>query len=233
MSAIFISHSSKDNAIAGEVKSKLLEQGHRSIFLDFDPEDGIPSGRNWEKELYARLRGCQAVIVLCSEHYMASPWCFAEITQARSQGKHLFPLKIAACQVSSLLSDVQVTDLTLNPTEGYQRLWFGLKKVGLDPADLFDWDGTRPPYPGLLAFQEQDATVYFGRDTAIQGTMETLNRLQRLGGSRLVLDPFRPLGRPFDGLSMVLAGTFASFGKSRGIRLTRDTLLPQVLAARA
>jgi TIR domain len=72
MSAIFISHSSKDNAIAGEVKARLAEQGHRSIFLDFDPEDGIPAGWNWEKELYARLRGCQAVIVLCSEHSMAS-----------------------------------------------------------------------------------------------------------------------------------------------------------------
>jgi TIR domain-containing protein len=72
MSAIFISHSSKDNAIAGEIKAKLAQQGHRSVFLDFDPEVGIPAGRNWEKELYARLRGCQAVIVLCSEHSMAS-----------------------------------------------------------------------------------------------------------------------------------------------------------------
>jgi hypothetical protein len=35
MSAIFISHSSKDNAIASEVKARLVEQGHRSIFLDF------------------------------------------------------------------------------------------------------------------------------------------------------------------------------------------------------
>lgn len=257
MSAIFISHSSKDNAVAGEVKAKLLEQGHRSVFLDFDPEDGIPAGRNWEKELYARLRGCQAVIVLCSGHSMASPWCFAEITQARSLGKHLFPLKVADCQISPLLSDVQVTDLTLNLSEGYQRLWSGLKKVGLDPADLFDWDGARPPYPGLLAFQEQDAAVYFGRDAAIQGTMETLNRLQHLGGSRLVLvlgasgsgksslvragviprlkrdrdrwlvlEPFRPLGRPFDQLAMVLAGAFASLGNARDWKPIRDALNP-------
>jgi len=106
---------------------------------------------------------------------------------ARALGKHLLPLKVAACQISSLLSDVQVTDLTLNPTDGFQRLWSGLKQVGLDPADLFNWDGIRTPYPGLLAFEEQDAAVYFGRDAAIQKTMETLNRLQRLGGPRLVL----------------------------------------------
>jgi TIR domain len=187
MSAIFISHSSKDNAIAGAIKGKLAEQGHRSVFLDFDPAAGIPAGRQWEKEIYVRLRGCQAVIVLCSEHSMASPWCFAEITQARALGKHLFPLKVAACQISPLLSDVQVIDLTLNPTEGYQRLWSGLRNVGLDPTDLFNWDGTRSPYPGLLAFQEHDAAVYFGRDSAIQGTIETLNRLQRLGNARLAL----------------------------------------------
>ena len=257
MSAIFISHSSKDNAVAGEIKAKLLEQGHRSFFLDFDPEIGIPAGHSWEQELYARLRGCQAMIVLCSEHSMTSPWCFAEITQARSQGKHLFPLKIDACQISPLLSDVQVTDLTLNPIEGYQRLWSGLKKVGLDPMDLFVWDGTRPPYPGLLAFQEQDAAVYFGRDAAIQGTIETLNRLQRLGGSRLVLvlgasgsgksslvragvvprlkrdndrwlvlEPFRPLGRPFDELAMVLAGASPRFRKTSDWKPIREALNP-------
>jgi WD40 repeat protein len=255
MSAIFISHSSKDNTIAGEVKAKLLAQGHRSVFLDFDPENGIPAGRNWEKELYLRLRACQAVVVLCSEHSMASLWCFAEITQARALGKHLFPLKTAPCQIPPLLSDLQVTDLTVNPAEGYQRLWSGLKNVGLDPRDLFDWDGSRPPYPGLLAFQEQDAAVYFGRNDAIQATMETLNRLQRLGGARLVLvlgasgsgksslvragvvprlkrdtdrwlvlEPFRPLGRPFDALALVFANAFAYFGAPRDWKGMREVL---------
>jgi WD40 repeat protein len=167
-------------------------------------------------------------------------------------GKHLFPIKTTTCQIPPLLSDVQVTDLTVNPAEGYQSIWSGLKKVGLDPMELFDWDGSRPPYPGLLAFQEQDAAVYFGRNDAIQATMETFNRLQRLGGAGLVLvlgasgsgksslvragvaprlkrdkdrwlvlEPFRPFGRPFDELAIVLANAFASFGDPRdwkGIR---------------
>jgi len=90
MSAIFLSHSSADNVVAGEVATRLLEMGHRSVFLDFDPALGIPAGRHWEQELYARLRGCQAVIVLCSRASMASAWCFAEITHARAQGKALF-----------------------------------------------------------------------------------------------------------------------------------------------
>ena len=75
MSSIFISHSSKDNDWAASFKTKLAEAGHRSIFLDFDPEDGIPAGRSWEKELYAQLKSCQAVVVLCSKHSIGSSWC--------------------------------------------------------------------------------------------------------------------------------------------------------------
>ena len=187
MSAIFISHSSKDNSIAAEVKTRLEEQRHRSVFLDFDPVVGIPAGRNWERELYTRLRGCQAVIVLCSEHFLASQWCFAEITHARALGKPIFPMKIAPCSIPSLLQDHQVIDLTVEPATGYQRLWSGLKTAGLDPANQSVWDGSRPPYPGLMAFQEQDAAVYFGREKAVQETLEALNRLQRFGGPQLAM----------------------------------------------
>ncbi|MEM7351676.1 MAG: toll/interleukin-1 receptor domain-containing protein, partial [Acidobacteriota bacterium] len=89
MSAIFISHSSRDDAVAAELRERLAEQGHHSVFLDFDPAVGIPAGRDWERELYLRLRACQAVVVLCSEHSMASRWCFVEITHAKAFGKHI------------------------------------------------------------------------------------------------------------------------------------------------
>jgi WD40 repeat protein len=186
MSAIFISHSHSDNAAADDCKRKLATQGHHSVFLDFDPA-AIPAGRNWEKELYAALRACQAVIVLCSPQALASPWCFAEITQARALGKPVFPLLLADGTLPPLLSKVQAIDLTRAPEDGWRRLWAGLRLAGLDPTDPFDWDGTRPPYPGFLAFQEKDAAVYFGRDAAIHVTLETLNRLQRLGGARLLI----------------------------------------------
>jgi hypothetical protein len=76
---------------------------------------------------------------------MASPWCFAEITHARALGKALFPLKVSACEIHPLLRSVQVTDLTVNPEQGFARLWRGLKAAGLDPADSFDWDGSPRP----------------------------------------------------------------------------------------
>jgi WD40 repeat protein len=187
LSAIFLSHSSSDNVIAGVVSAALAQQGHRAVFLDFDAEQGIPAGRDWEKTLYAELRGCRVVIVLCSAHSMASPWCFAEITHARALGKALFPVKVSACEVHPLLKSVQVTDLTMNKDEGFARLWGGLKAAGLDPADSFDWDGSRPPYPGLLAFEEKDAAIFFGRDKEIREALDTLSRQQRFGGARFAL----------------------------------------------
>ena len=186
MSLIFISHSSEDNEVSAELHHRLAEQGHRSVFLDFEPADGIAAGREWEQELYRQLRVCQAVIVLCSQHSMASPWCFAEITHSKALGKHIFPVKIDDCSVKSVLLPYQVLDLKKDKEDAFRRLWRGLKQAGLDPADLFDWDGSRPPYPGLMAYQETDAPVFFGRNSEIQSTLELLNRLRQFGGARMV-----------------------------------------------
>jgi len=239
MSSIFLSHSSQDNAIAKEVKARLDEWGHRSVFLDFDPEQGIRAGRDWEKELYAQLRECHAVIVLCSHASMASRWCFVEITHAKALGKDVFPIKIDDAKVDPILTCKQVIDATVDWNDAYQRLEKGLLAAGLDPKGMFDWDGTRPPYPGLPAFQEQDAAIFFGRDKEIREGQALLNRLQQFGGPRLtlmlgasgsgksslmragllprlkrdqrwvVVEPFRPLEAPFDALAKVLSQRFA------------------------
>jgi formylglycine-generating enzyme required for sulfatase activity len=185
MSAIFISHSSKDNAAADVMRARLQGQAHRSVFLDFDPELGIPAGRHWEKELYTQLRGCRAVIVLCSEHSMTSQWCFAEIAYARALGKQLFPVKVAPCTITPLLADTEMIDLTADPDEAYLRLWSGLRIAGLDAASVFDWDGQRQPFPGLESFEENDAAVFFGRDNEVQQVIAALNHSRRLPDPRL------------------------------------------------
>lgn len=187
MSAIFISHSSHDNNMATEVRKLLENHGHRSVFLDFDPELGIPFGRDWEQELYAQLRSCQAVIILCSRHSMTSNWCFAEVTHAKALGKPIFPIKIGDCVINTVLTAHQVLDLTNKPDEAQQRLLRGLKKAGLDPSGAFDWDGRRPPYPGLMAFQEEDAAIFFGREPEIQRGLELMNRVRLFGGARMIL----------------------------------------------
>ena len=187
MSAIFISHSSKDNAWAERVATWLTEQGYEGIFLDFDPQVGIPAGRDWEKELYYQLRRCRAVVALCSENFKASEWCISEVAIASNLGKSLFPLQISPCTAPSLLGKAQFTRFTEDPDEGFKRLARGLAEAGLDPKDIFQWDTKRPPYPGLMAFQEKDAPVFFGRGEAIQEGLDRLHNLRRYGGKSLLL----------------------------------------------
>jgi hypothetical protein len=212
MSSIFISHSSRDNATAAEISAWLDDKGHRSVFLDFDPATGIPAGRDWEKELYRQIRTCRAVIALCSEAWMASRWCFMELTYARALGKHVFPLRIDTARFDDLLNETQVVDFRTHKPDAFNRLWNGLLTAGLDPAEAFDWDGSRAAYPGLLAFQKEDAAIFFGRDDEIGDGLDLLNKCHRLGDTRLVV----VLGASGSGKSsLVRAGMLP--------RLRRDT----------
>ncbi len=188
MGRIFISHSSRDNDEAKSLKACLEAHGHRSVFLDFDPADGIPAGRDWERELYQRVRTCQTMIVICSRASMDSRWCFMEITHARALGKPLLALKIDDCTLDAVLTDRQAVDLTKDDREtAYQRILQGIAAAGLDPAKTFPWDKKRPPYPGLMAFQEEDAAIFFGRGDEITHGLELLNRLHHLGEPRVVM----------------------------------------------
>ena len=187
MSAIFISNSSKDNAWAERIATWLKELGHESLFLDFDPENGIPAGSDWEKDLHHQLRRCRAVIALLSEHFITSDWCKGEVWIGSHQGKSIFPLQIGPCELPQILRGFQAIDLTTDPEDGLRRLGLGLAKAGLDPRNLLRWDSNRPPYPGLMAFQEADAAVFFGRDQEIQEGLDRLHNLRRYGGKALLM----------------------------------------------
>ncbi|MBL9135553.1 MAG: TIR domain-containing protein [Verrucomicrobiales bacterium] len=187
MSEIFISHSSHDRAAADRLWSWLAAEGFQGVFLDFHPEHGIPAGCDWEKVLYAKLRACRALLILCSEHSMSSDWCFAEITHARALGKHILPIKVGACRLRPPLDQLQTIDLISETVEGYECLRRGLVQAGMDPKASFTWDSRNSPYPGLMAFDEKDAAVFFGREEDVRGGLEVVKRLRTFGGPRVVL----------------------------------------------
>ena len=180
MSAIFISYNRHDAAVAQEILDWLGQLKHRSVFLDFDPALGVPAGRDWEQELYQQMRACRAVVVILTEHWTESKWCFAELALARALGKALLPIAVdSGVVVNSLVADYQVTVLSEGKSLARQRIERGLRRAGLDPTDNFDWDGTRPPFPGLMAFQEADAAIFFGRDDELHAAIDLLNRIRR------------------------------------------------------
>ena len=180
MTSFFISHSSQDGAASARVRDRLQTGGYESVFLDFDPEDGIPAGRNWERELYAQLRRSDAVIFLCSAASVASTWCFAELALARATGKPIFPIALETAVRHPLLEDSQSVEwIELGADSdgdvAFERLRNGFRSYGFDPLDTFAWDPNRAPFPGLLPLESEDAAVFFGREAEIE---ELLARLQ-------------------------------------------------------
>ncbi|MEX5719144.1 nSTAND1 domain-containing NTPase [Geodermatophilus maliterrae] len=188
MASVFISHSSGDQAVTARVVERLQAAGFAAMFVDFNPEQGVVAGRNWERELYAALRRTDAVVFLANEASVASRWCFAELSLARSLAHPVFPVRLRAGVDLPLLADVQWTDLTdlTDPEPGLIRLLAGLRSAGLDPADSFALEPGRSPYPGLVPFAQEDAAVFFGRQTETHRLMELLTPTLQRGPGRFV-----------------------------------------------
>jgi len=186
LSTIFISHRSTDNDDALALKKWLECQGHTSLFLDFDPMVGIPAGVDWEQRLYRELRRCQALIVVLTPDWLDSTWCRIEFAIAREKGKAVFVVRAKPCATGPVIPALQEVDGDAN---GLLALARGLKEHGLDPADAFNWDSTRPIYPGLSFFDVKDAAIFFGREEEGVAAAEAMRRLrlQPVGSAKLLL----------------------------------------------
>ncbi len=189
MALIFISHSSRDNQIVTTVAKQLKDGGFDSIFLDFDETEGILAGEEWEKRLYSEIKRSHAVIVILSQNWLDSKWCFAEYTQARALGKEILPLLVdpnaQKSQVRHIASNLQHSDLNKNP-HALQLIIKRLRQITLETQKGFSWDPRRPPYPGLVSFEEEDAAIFFGRDKEIRMAIEYLNSMRNQGNPKLL-----------------------------------------------
>jgi WD40 repeat protein len=184
--SIFISYSTRDRPIANEVKSRLERRGFPAPFIDYHPEDGIPAGQNWERDIYRRIKQAGGIVFVGTKKSVASKWCFAELALARSMDKPIFALRVEPGVKQPLLDDGQWTDFGTDRKTAYARLFRGMKEFGLDPHESFNWNGQRSPYPGLAAFDELDAAVFFGRDEESETLFQRVNNSHLEGGERFI-----------------------------------------------
>ena len=192
MSAIFISHSRRDNAWAERIRDWLQddekqreeEQRYLSFFLDIDEENGIDVGERWRDQLFEHLQLCAAVLVICSEAYASSQWCLAELGVAMAAGKLVLPVRIDASPLPKLLSETQATTLAVIDLEqGSAAGWRRLQK-GLEPLS---WQLRQPwppqkepnasPLPGLDCFERKHAAVFFGQELVREKVLAAIRRL--------------------------------------------------------
>ena len=214
MSRIFISHSSADNAEAIALRDWLVTEGWSELFLDIDRKQGIDPGDLWERKLNEAASRCDAVVLLLSRSWLASPWCIKEMNLARRLNRRLFGVRIEeGIALGELPRDVtgswQLVDLATGrdherftikmpvtgkegyftfSREGLGRLKTGLQRAGLH-ASHFDWppatDPKRAPYRGLRPVESEDAGIFFGREAPIIKAIEKLRDLRRGAPPRL------------------------------------------------
>lgn len=196
MGILFISHSSKNNDRAIEVRDWLRSEGWTDIFLDVDRQDGLQPGQRWQDELRRAGENCAAVLVLVSPEWVASWWCRVEFLLAVQMGKRVFPLLLTPVPAEELpvelVGEFQLADLSRPElvADGFARLGEALRRAGLHPSD-FLWppsdDPDRPPYRGLRPLEEADAGIFFGRDASITKGLDALRRLRDGASERLVV----------------------------------------------
>ena len=163
-----------------------MSRGFNSLFLDIDTEFGIPPGADWERDLYRKIDSAQAMILVITPNWHESKWCFVEFAQARALGKAIFPVVVAPGGERYIAPDIQHLDIQRDREGGLNRLANELIRVALDAQGGFSWTPGRPPYPGFLSFEEEDAAVFFGRDDDVRGLIERLNAQRVHGDVKLV-----------------------------------------------
>jgi hypothetical protein len=187
MPAIFISHSSLDQQIANDLKTALDQFGFEQVFLDFDKVSGIDAGENWERRLHEEVSRCHAVILVLTPNWLASKWCFAELTQARALGKVILPIVCKPLGERIVLPEIQSVDLLDWNAGGLDKLERRLRAITNELARGFRLDPNRPPFPGIHAFEAEDAAIYFGRDDETRAVIERLDARRTQGGARFLV----------------------------------------------
>jgi formylglycine-generating enzyme required for sulfatase activity len=226
MAVLFVSHSSKDDALAGSLEAWLHAHGFTDLFVDH----GIAGGEKWRDALKQSAAACRVIVCLVSENWLASQDCFGEFVAAGYMGKRIIPLfllstsaildndtqgrlarvrsedqgiDLAPCiDANGVLQLEAHPDVTELLSKGL-RAAGALARIGLDP-EAFAIDRTlRPmPFPGLASFgdDDADAALFYGRSREIAEALEELRKVR----AERDLRPFVILGASGAGKSSLL-----------------------------
>ena len=182
MADIFISHSSKDNEVAATISERIRrERPSWSLFYD---KDNIRAGQRWQERLREELTSCRVVLALLSRDWLGSPWCFTEAVTATFRGKDVVGIETEDLTSDDLkrappiLHERQRVRLRDYDNRSWQEVLEALDRSGLDPDDWFPIPSNVGPYPGLVAFDEKDAGVFFGRKQEVTEHLAILDTLR-------------------------------------------------------
>src|SRR5258708_926236 len=119
MHDVFISHSSRDKAVADAVCSNLENRGIRCWLA---PRD-IPPGADWGESILKGMSGAQIMVLLLSQNANSSPQIKREVERAVNRGIVIIPVRIEdvlpASSLEYFLSTAHWLDAFPPPTDQY------------------------------------------------------------------------------------------------------------------
>lgn len=182
---LFLSYNSQDREVVTEIRTQ-LQQLSDSLKTFIDRED-LTLGQRWFEELQSALLNCRAVAVFYGEHGLGR-WQNLEMMLAldlqavanSEQAVLVIPVILPGADLEKaprflLLNNF--LDFRSGPNEaGLQRLIQTVlgQSVALDalPAN----HELRNPYRGLNVFQEEDASLFFGREQVAEQLLEKVKQ---------------------------------------------------------
>ncbi|WP_410791041.1 TIR domain-containing protein [Kribbella sp. C-35] len=170
MSGLFLSYAHVDRVPAKQLQKSLQRAGYQ-VFLDTDPDGGIPAGTLWADELHRNIERSDIVVFLASVASLASPWCHTELSVAVARRKHVVQVSRSEVGVHPVLAARQVLPAARSVSDIVPHLLDDLEKAGFGPSDRGAWDPNRSPYPGLFRLTAEYAPVFFGREDEIDDLM--------------------------------------------------------------
>jgi hypothetical protein len=182
MARVFISHSSKNNELAADIRDWLKTDGH-DVFLDYDRQDGIEGGDLWEERLYERLRWADAVVCLVTDEYVTSRWCFGEIVAAKTLGGKIVPLAAKEGVRHPLLDGLQ--HVAYHDAQAREHIYGILREI--DARGGAGWPDDRSPFPGLRPFDVDMHRAFFGRRREVDDLVRLLRSLTERGEGQIVV----------------------------------------------
>ncbi len=128
-SHLFISYSRSDRIAVDKLVADLRQNGY-VLWMDVD-ERGIEPGEDWRRELVTQMSSAEGVIACISPDFLDSPFCKAEIEQAQTENKPIYPVLVRRLDAAHTLATfkldhLQYTDLTLSYPDGLRRLLVAL-----------------------------------------------------------------------------------------------------------
>jgi hypothetical protein len=149
----------------------------------FYDKDNIRAGQRWQERLREELTSCRVVLALLSRNWLGSSWCFTEAVTATFRGKDVVGIETDdltgddLARAPPILHERQRVHLRDGDDRAWREVLEALDRSGLDPNNWFPIPPNAGPYPGLVAFDEKDAGVFFGRKQEITeylGILDTL-----------------------------------------------------------